>query len=169
MSDVVNVIRRIGRHFILTDGERSILAAAISVAIFGALLAFNIVMTIGGHAGMLNGFSAYELWVVFSGAIGGPAGLYLCRNWMGRAGWRGFCTAIIGVVAVSVVGAIVGGTLALPFYGTMFGPFTLIMSLVSAPVLALLWASTLFGAHFLMGTWRSEQDSIFDAVLSADS
>ena len=168
MSDVVNVIRRIGRHLTLTEGERSILAATISVAIFGALLAFNVVMTIGGHASMVAGFSAYELWVVFSGAVGGPVGLYLCRNWMGRAGWRGLCAAIVGVVAISVVGSIVGGTLALPFYGTMFGPFTLIMSLISAPLLALLWASTLFGAHFLMGIWRTEQDSIFNAVLHAD-
>lgn len=169
MSDVVNMIRRIGRHFTLTEGERSIMAAVISVAVFGAFLAFNVVMTIGGHASMMAGLSAYELWVVFSGAVGGPAGLYLCRNWMGQAGWRGFCTAIVGVIAVSVTGSIVGGTLALPFYGTMFGPFTLIMSLISAPLLAFLWASTLLGTHFLMGIWRSEQDSIFNAVLSADS
>ncbi len=168
MSNVVNVIRRIGRQFTLTEGERSILAATISVAIFGGLLAFNVVMTIGGHASMMAGLTAYEVWVVFLGAIGGPAGLYLCRNWMGQAGTRGLCTAIVGVVAVSLVGAIVGGTLALPFYGTMFGPFTLIMSLISAPMLALLWASTLFGAHFLMAIWRSEQDSVFEAVLSAD-
>jgi len=59
--------------------------------------------------------------------------------------------------------------MALPLYGTMFGPFTLFVSLFSAPLLALLWVNVLVGAHFLLAIWRTERDTIFDAVLPTDA
>lgn len=51
----------------------------------------------------------------------------------------------------------------------MFGPFTLFVSLFSAPVLAIFWACILFAAHYLLMVWRTEQDSIFTAILAERS
>ena len=64
------------------------------------------------------------------------------------------------VVWISFVGALIGGTLALPFYGTMFGPFTLVVTLLNAPFLAVLWIWTLFSAHLMIKERRIERDSI---------
>ena len=47
----------------------------------------------------------------------------------------------------------------------MFGPFTLFVSLFSAPLLAIFWACILFAAHYLLMVWRTERVSIFTAIL----
>lgn len=69
------------------------------------------------------------------------------------------------MIWISFVGALFGGTLALPFYGTMFGPFTLVVTLIKAPILALLWTSSLLSAHFMIKVRRDERDSVLYAAL----
>ena len=64
-------------------------------------------------------------------------------------------------ILISFAGSLIAGTLALPLYGTMFGPFALAVIFVSSPLLAGLWAFNLFGVHVLMCQWRIERDSIF--------
>ncbi|MCW1951376.1 MAG: hypothetical protein KIH44_008410, partial [Octadecabacter sp.] len=54
-----------------------------------------------------------------------------------------------------------GGTLGLPLYGTMFGPFIVVVTLLGAPILAMLWAFTLLGIHILLASYQRERDSIF--------
>jgi hypothetical protein len=149
----------------LTEGEQSILLAFCGVAFFGAALALNIVMTLGGQEIMQRSFSAYDYWIVLSGALGGCIGLYMGRNWMGHPGLRGAAFALVGTIWISFLGGLVGGSLALPFYGTMFGPFSLFVSLFSAPLLAIFWACILFAAHYLLMFWRTERNSIFTAIL----
>ncbi len=169
MQKSIGPIRRIFKRIALTEGEQSILFAFFGVAFFGAGLALNVVMTLGGQDIMHRSMTAYEYWVVLSGALGGCFGLYMGRNWMGHAGKAGFLYACVGTVWVSFLGGLVGGTLALPFYGTMFGPFTLFVSLISAPLLAAFWASILIAAHFLLIVWRSERETIFEAILPPPS
>ena len=165
MDNLISGLGRIRRLVTLTQGEQSVLLAFFGVAFFGAALALNVVVTLGGQDALVHPFAAYDYWVVLSGAIGGCAGLYLGRGWMGWPGLRGIAFAIIGTLWISFLGGLVGGSLALPFYGTMFGPFTLFVSLFSAPLLALFWGGILIAGHFLLMIWRSERDSIFNAVL----
>ena len=77
-----NFLRRFLRRVTLTEGEQSILLAFFGVAFFGAALALNIVMTLGGQEIMQRSFSAYDYWIVLSGALGGCLGLL----W-GVTGW----------------------------------------------------------------------------------
>lgn len=149
----------------LTNGERSIILAYFGVAVFGAALGINVVLTLGGAAAWITPFNAYDYWVIFSASAGGCVGLYLGREWMGHEGPRGVGRAIIGIIWVSFVGALAGGTMALPFYGTMFGPFTLVVSLFSAPILAILWITALFSAHLMIKVRRIERDSILYVTL----
>ena len=79
-----NFLRRLLRRVALTEGEQSILLAFFVVAFFGAALALNIVMTLGGQEIMQRSFSAYDYWIILSGALGGCVGLYMGRNWMGH-------------------------------------------------------------------------------------
>lgn len=134
-------------------------------------LGVNVVLTLGGVAAWITPFAAYDYWVIFSAAVGGCIGLYLGHDRLGHAGARGFGRAVLGMIWISFVGALFGGTLALPFYGTMFGPFTLVVTLIKAPILALLWTSSLLSAHFMIKVRRDERDSVLYAALpdSGDS
>tara|TARA_R110002096_G_scaffold229389_1_gene418977 strand:- start:88 stop:609 length:522 start_codon:yes stop_codon:yes gene_type:complete len=164
MLVIFHPFQRLYRRLDLTRGEQSLVLAYFGVGFFGAAMAMNVVMTLGGVAALMTPFSGYDYWVIFSGAVGAGCGLYLGRNWMGHTGFRGVAFAMIGMLWVSFLGGLVGGSLALPVYGTMFGPFTLFVSLFSAPFLAVVWGCVLFASHLLLKIWRQERDSIFHAV-----
>lgn len=149
----------------LTQGERSLLLAYFGVAFFGAALGINVILTLGGAAAWIVPFGIYDYWVILSCALGGIAALYLGRKWFGHAGIHGVRRALLGMIWVSVVGALIGGSFALPLYGTMFGPFTMVVTLLNTPILALLWASALFSAHLMMKIRREEYDSILYVTL----
>lgn len=147
--------------FSLTDGERCLVLAYLVVGIFGGGMAFVAVTQLGHGAILSRAMSLYEKWMVMAGMLGAMAGLYMAGDRMGQPGWAGHRRALFGAVFVTFVGSVVAGTLALPLYGTMFGPFTMAMTMVGAPVVALLWISNLLAAHMLIGAWRAERDSLF--------
>ena len=93
-----------------------------------------------------------------SGALGCMMALRLSRERFGRPGVK---DALIGMALTTFAGSILAGTMALPFYGTMFGPFTLAIIFWVAPLTLVLWISSLTGVHFLLRKWQEERDSIF--------
>jgi hypothetical protein len=141
----------------MTDGERCMALAYLVVSLFGCGMAFVTVTQMSDGDILERSLTLYERWVVLSGGIGGGVGLFLAGEKMGQQGARGHLRAIPAVIWVSFVGALIAGTLALPLYGTMFGPFTLGVTLAGAPVLAALWFANLFGAHVLIAAWRAER------------
>ena len=145
----------------LTEGERSFLLAHLVTAVFGAGVALTAVMRMAQGAFFAGPMSAYELWIVLSGAIGGALGLFLNRHRMGQGGSTGAVQALGAIVLSNATGAVICGTLALPLYGTMFGPFTLIMILVSSPLLSLIWLANQLATHLLLARFHAERDSIF--------
>ncbi|WP_377513006.1 hypothetical protein [Octadecabacter sp. R77987] len=144
-----------------TQGERARALAYIAVALFGAGFAFVTVTRMNGERVLGTGLTWYDLWIVISGGIGAAAALFLARDKIGQPGLRGVYRAAFGTVWISFVGALIAGTLALPLYGTMFGPFTLGVTLTSAPMLAMLWFANLLSVHVLMLRWHIERESIF--------
>jgi hypothetical protein len=145
----------------LTEGERSFVLAHVATALIGAILAFSAVMRMGQGEFFAQPMSAYDIWIVLSGALGGALGLYLNRHRMGQVGTFGAVQALSAVVLSNVTGAVICGTLALPLYGTMFGPFTLIMILVSSPLVCAVWLINQIAAHLLLARFHAERDSIF--------
>ena len=148
-----------------TEGERSFVLAHAATAMLGALLAFNAVMRMRQDAFFAQPMSVYGIWIVLSGALGGALGLYLNRHRMGQVGSAGAVQALSAIVMSNVTGAVICGTLALPLYGTMFGPFALIMILVSSPMVFVLWLANQFAAHLLLARFHAERDSIFVGTL----
>lgn len=148
----------------LTEGERGVILAYFVVCVFGAGMALSVVGQLGGAETIMRSLSRYDIWIILSGCIGSGIGLYVGRNWMGHPGFSGWRNAIIGLFVITFAAAICAGTLALPFYGTMFGPFTVIMSFVGSPILAVFWFAILLSAHALMTDWRYERDSIFRRI-----
>jgi hypothetical protein len=144
-----------------TIGERNLALAYVSVGLSGAFLALYAVMQLGQGALLLRALTRYEIWTCMAGAVGAVLALYIMQRHFGMPGWRGWLRAVCGMIMLCFVGSLITGTIALPLYGTMFGPFTLTMILAGSPLLAVMWGMTLCGVHLLLTTWRTERDSIF--------
>ncbi|MFZ3581090.1 hypothetical protein ACOI1H_02815 [Loktanella sp. DJP18] len=151
-----------------TPGERRLLAAGLGVAVCGGLMSFVIVTQMGQNKTMLRSMTDADLWFVTAGMLGGIGGLYMGRNWLGHGGPAGAVKAVAGMLVVSFAGALIAGSLALPLYGTMFGPLMLGLTLAGNPALALLWLTVMTGSHLLFRTWRREKKSLF-APLAAQA
>lgn len=144
----------------LSEGERARALAFLLVAVFSSALGYLAVLHINKHA-FFEELTWYETWIVAAAGLGGAIGLFLSGDRMGQSGGLGVLRGLAGGVWVTFYGALIGGTLALPFYGTMFGPFVVSITLLGAPLLSILWIVHLMGIHILLGIYQRERDSIF--------
>ena len=132
--------------------------ALLAVFVFGAIIATVILMRISPGALILRSPGPHHLWVIVSGGIGSGLALFVCRH---RFGCPGLLTAALSMVVITLLAALIGGSLAMPLYGTMFGLFLLLITFVASPLLAVLWAITFCAVHVLAAGWQAERDSIF--------
>lgn len=146
-----------------TEGERARASAYMLVCISSGTLGYLAVLHLD-RAALFDQLSWYESWIVAASALGGMIALFLSGDRMGQPGVRGVLRAIAGGIWLTFIGALVGGTLGLPLYGTMFGPFIVTVTLIGAPILGLLWVFNLMGVHLLMRIYQRERDSIFRHV-----
>lgn len=152
-----------------TSGEKRLLAAAPAVGLAGGVISFAIVTQMGDNKALLRSLTGADLWFVAAGVLGSLCALYIGSDWFGHRGLRGTLKAVAGILSISFMGTIIGGTLALPFYGTMFGPMMFGVTLAAYPVLALIWLNALVAAHLLFMIWRREiwcreRDSSFERL-----
>ncbi len=153
-----------GRNGLLpnwTEGERRMAMVFLAAGLFGVVLAVAMLWRIGQGAVLQEGFTLKSLWFALSGGIGTVAGLFAARGRLGHPGPRGWLEALWGGVVLFFVAALVGGTLALPLYGTMFAPMMMALTFGSTPVLAAMGLWILVGSHLQMRYWRAERDTIF--------
>ncbi|WP_245540976.1 hypothetical protein [Octadecabacter antarcticus] len=148
------------KYFGLTEGERARVLAFALVGTCSATLGYLAVLHLDSDSSF-DGLSWYQTWLVVASGLGGMIALFLSGDRMGQPGSAGATRAVAGALWVTFIGALIGGTLGLPLYGTMFGPFIVVVTLMAAPLLAMLWAVNLFGTHILMGIYQSERDTIF--------
>ncbi|SLN19650.1 hypothetical protein [Pseudooctadecabacter jejudonensis] len=144
----------------LTEGARARVLAYLLVIVSSGALGFLAVLHLD-QAALFDQLTPYQWWIVASSAIGGGAALFLSGDKLGQPGWIGAARAAAGGIWITFVGALIGGTLGLPLYGTMFGPFIVSVTLAGTPVLLMLWMFNIAGIHMLMGTYQRERDSIF--------
>jgi len=144
----------------VTDGERARALAFFLVGVCSAGLGYLAVLHLDRNA-LFEELTWYQLWIVTASGLGGMIALFLSGDRMGQPGAKGAYRAVAGGIWITFIGALIGGTLGLPVYGTMFGPFIVVVTLLGAPMLAALWAFNLLGIHMLMATYQSERDSIF--------
>ncbi|WP_373353539.1 hypothetical protein [Pseudoroseicyclus sp. CXY001] len=158
MNDEGPFLRGIG--WLLTPehgGERRVALAMATVAAVGATVALRGAMRLNDGAAL---GPLYGLWVALAGALGAAAGLWLVRRHYGHEGRWGLVRFLWGVVLASFLAGILGGSLALPLYGTMFGPFALVTILAGAPLLAVIWLVAFARLHRSMIDWRRERDTL---------
>lgn len=149
----------------LSPGERGVFIATGLIAVAGMLVAvFAVKLLSGGQQSSVD-LTAQNAWVCFCGAAGTIWATYLCRDWVGHSGKMGLLWAVFAAGAVTLLASIASGSLILPLYGTMFGPFSVIMTFISNPAVAIVWFSSLVAGHIAKAKWREERDTIFDIKL----
>ena len=146
----------------LSKGEARLFLGCLFTALFGAALAFIVVLRLDSGAVFSRPMTPYECWIIASGFLGGGAAVYLSRHTLGHSG---FAITLRGMVSTTFLAALIGGTLGLPLYGTMFGPFTLVLIFAASPVAAILWFCNLFAVHIFVREWQRERNSIFGEEL----
>lgn len=144
----------------LSRGERLRILALALAALAGAVLCLASVGALdpgrAGHAG-----PGVTLWRLMAGAVGS---FVVLRFNLGRFGWlhlQGWVRMAGGSLLVTLFAPVVAGSLILPLYGTMFGPFALVLTVIRHPALALVWLGALVAAHLLLQDHRRERATIF--------
>jgi hypothetical protein len=135
--------------------------AYVSMALVGGFVATVVAARVGQGGFVLRSVTLYDIWLVVSGGLGGMGGLRLVRDRLGHPGLPGLWHSLIGAFYATFLAGLIGGSLALPLYGTMFGPFTLAVTLLGAPMLLVMWGVVFVIAHLQLREWQSERNSIF--------
>ncbi|MFU8822777.1 hypothetical protein [Yoonia sp.] len=92
----------------------------------------------------------YGFWVVLSVVLAGPLALRLARGWIGLPGSLGWLRAFVGACVSLVVASVVGGTLILPVYGTIYAPLMVLTAVLAQPLVGLIWFAGVFAAHWVV-------------------
>ncbi len=145
---------------LFSEGARARALAFFLVGCCSGALGFLAVVHLDQRA-FLERMTPYQTWIVVASAVGGMIALFLAGDRVGGTGTRKILRYLSGSIWVTFVGALIGGTLALPLYGTMFGPFIVAVTLAGAPLLAVLWISNMFAVNVLMSRYQTERDTIF--------
>jgi len=145
-----------------TRGERQFYIAMVFLALMGALLACTITMRLAAQGADRIALDPFTVWTLFAGAVGALTAFFgAYSRWFGHPGLGGWGRAAIGGLIISGVGSVVGGSLILPYYGTMFAPFQLVIAMIGYPALGIAWIATLAAVHRLLIQWQAERNSIF--------
>lgn len=147
----------------ISEGERARALAFLLVGLSSAGLGYLAVLHLD-RAALFQELSWYQTWIIAASGLGGMISLFLSGDRMGQSGRQGVLRSVAGAIWITFIGALIGGTLGLPLYGTMFGPFIVVVTLMGAPLLAMLWAFNLMGVHMLMAIYQRERDSIFTSA-----
>lgn len=151
-----------------TDGDRARALAFMLVALCSAGLGYLAVLHLDRSA-LFAPLSWYQTWIVMACSMGGVIALFLSGDRIGQSGIPGALRAATGTIWVTFIGALLGGSLALPIYGTMFGPFIITVTFLGAPILAMLWVFSFASVHMLLGIYQRERDSIFKPARMAEN
>lgn len=145
----------------LSEGERAILTSCLTASVIGAWIAYVVEHRLAGGQSLLALPTLYDVWLLLAGGVSAVAAIYLGHRWLGHSGLKGLGRTIVGALVITFVAALIGGTIALPIYGTMFGPLALVGTFVDQPLLLLLWVTAVLGSNLAFGLYRRERDTIF--------
>ncbi|MEO1641501.1 MAG: hypothetical protein AAFU41_19900, partial [Pseudomonadota bacterium] len=141
----------------VTRGEKYLIAAYAAVIAMTTGLAV-LVLTRADQGVVFADGSMFGYWVLIAGALSGAVALYTARGWMGQSGALGVARALVGIVAIALLGSLIAGTLIQPLYGTFYAPVLLVDAFVDMPLLAGVCFAVLMGAHYCIGQYIQEKE-----------
>jgi hypothetical protein len=138
------------------------------------LLAYSMVTSVTGLTGYLvlrdalflpavpGIIGLYDIWMICASALAGFAALMISRGWIGMPGMLGIIRACFGALVMLVLASLIGGSLIMPIYGTVYAPFIVLSAFIANPLWAVFWCGGVVAAHWVLA--QSEQKRL--AILS---
>jgi hypothetical protein len=145
--------------------RKSSLGAYLAAILMSVVLTAVIMAGVEGEAAIPAEPSLYTGWTMLAGAIGGGLAFFAAKGWFGQTGLMGATRAVVGSIAVALMGAVIVGLLILPAMGAFYAPVMLVTEFLARPILAAVWFAVLLGAHYLMTpdqkamAWEAENAS----------
>ena len=150
-----------------SPAERTLLLAYMGLAACGAMLGSEALSGLQGLVDVIG--EGVALWVLALASAGGACiSGYLLRDRFGFVGRMGFTKACFGSVLATLALGVAAGTLVLPIFGTMFGPWLLVLTIATKPWMALPWLAALYGFHLAFISYRNERKTIYRHVERID-
>ncbi|SHI61000.1 hypothetical protein [Wenxinia saemankumensis] len=151
----------------LSAGERQQVQSYAAMALVSAFVGYVVVVNLDAGRSVFDPLGPYHVWLIVAATLGGVLGLHFVRSHLGHSGPRGWLRLARAIAQGTLYAGLFGGTLALPLYGTMFGPFTLLVTLAAWPAVGLMWVLIYLIAHLHRAEYQRERDSIFAWTPSA--
>ena len=92
-----------------------------------------------------------KIWLTIAAGLGAVAAAFFVRASFGKPGDYGSIIACAGIVNATLLLGIVAGTLLLPVFGTIFGPWLLMAHTFEGHHAILPWALSLYALHLARG------------------
>ena len=141
-----------------TDGEIYLGLACTVMAFMGAIVGYEILSLLVYDNANVFPINYYQIWAILTSVFAVSISFLCMSQQFGERGLTGIFKAIKGGLIVTFLYSLIAGTLVLPLWGTMFGPFAFIMLFVTKPFIAFIWVGSLLTAHMLMCGWRVERE-----------
>ncbi|MEJ8560201.1 hypothetical protein QTO30_02390 [Yoonia sp. GPGPB17] len=151
------MFERLAEKFYLTRGEKAYVLGFVVIIVIAPLVALVVMAGLAAPYTLAIEPANFVYWVAISGAISAGVGLYLARGWMGNLGMMGLARAVVGSVVLTLIAAVIGGSLTVPFEGTLYAPLMVVSAFIAKPWLAAIWFAGTFGAHYLMSVVEEER------------
>ena len=151
-----------------SPAERTVLTAYFGLSATGALLGFDALEELQAMDELV-GVTAGNWLSTILAASGALLAAIILRESFGRPGLLGAGQAFVSSCVATCLMGIIAGTFLLPVFGTMFGPWLIITTLIVKPWLALPWALALFGFHLARSEYDRERETIFRYVPKIDA
>ncbi|WP_147124481.1 hypothetical protein [Shimia ponticola] len=107
------------------------------------------------------------LWKIAAAMCSAGIAARSATRFFGGRGPVGTARAVFGAVVGTLAFGVLGGTLILPIFGTMFAPWFVVLTLFKQPILGVLWALAWTAFAIARIRYEDERDTIFTARSSA--
>ena len=146
-----------------SPAERTLLVALAGLAATGGLLGFEALKGLQ-YMQEFVGRAAGEWVSTFAAALGGVGAPLILRHRFGLTGVKGTLAAFgAAFVATGLLG-ILAGTFVLPVFGTMFGPWLILTTVLEQPWLLAPWLLCLYAYHVAEKDYARESETLFRRV-----
>ncbi|WP_019954041.1 hypothetical protein [Yoonia vestfoldensis] len=145
-----------------TDGRTAVLAYA-AVTVLTGLTGYMILSDAAMWPTAPGGIGIYDGWMIFASGLAGLTSLMIARGWVGTPGALGAVRACFGALVMLILASLIGGSLITPIYGTIYAPFIVLSAFLENPVVAALWCSGVFIAHWLLAQVERKRLAILSA------
>ena len=148
----------------LSNGDKAMALTAVVFFVVSTLVSSAVVNVLHPTNNPSAMMTAAQLWFVTAGVVGAFVARILAHRWFGLPGPVGWLQAGVGCIMVTTLAGIIGGTIALPIYGTMFGPMMVTVTLAADPLLTMSWFAALMSSHLSARVIRDERDCTFGRI-----